>query len=73
MKTENPHLDTGCPGKEYFERRDKEFKPLIKEAVGEALGDVPGHLRKAAVNRMWLVWLTAGMFVFGVLLIAHLT
>ena len=44
MKTKNPHLDTGCPGKAYFEKRDKELKPMIREAVHEALGDVPKHL-----------------------------
>lgn len=73
MKTDAPHLDEGCPGKDYFEKRDTQLKPLIREAVSDALGDVPKHMRIAAGNRMWLVWLSAGVIVFGVFLIAHLT
>jgi len=73
METNKPHLDEGCPGRDYFNRRDKELKPLIREAVTEAIGDVPKHMRMAAGNRMWLVWLSAFVVVFGILLIAHLT
>ena len=73
MNTDSPHLDEGCPGKEYFLKREKELKPAIKEAVTDALGDVPRYMKMAGGNRMWLVWLSAGMLVIGALLIAHLT
>jgi hypothetical protein len=69
MKTKNPHLDTGCPGKAYFEKRDAELKPMIREAVHEALGDVPKHMKMAGENRMWLYFLTAGLFITGVILL----
>ena len=72
MKTDRPHLDKGCPGKAYFERRDKELKPLIKEAVSESLGDVPLYMRMASGNRVWLVWLSAVVLVIGGILLAHL-
>ena len=69
MKTNNPHLQEGCPGRQYFERRDKELKPIIKEAVAEALGDVPLHMRMAGENRMWLWVLSIGMILTGIILL----
>ena len=68
-----PHLDKGCPGKEYFERKEAEQNDTIRDILTDVLGDVPKHLKQAAGNRMWLVWLSAGVMVIGGLLIAHLT
>jgi hypothetical protein len=44
-------------------------KPMIREAVHEALGDVPKHMKMAGENRMWLYFLTAGLFITGVILL----
>ncbi len=68
-----PHLDKGCPGKEYFQRKGEEEKEQIRDLFTEMLGDVPKHMKMAGENRIWLVWLSAGVVVIGSLLIAHLT
>ena len=67
-----PHLDTGCPGKEYFDRKEKSHKDDIREVLAEVIGDVPKHMKMAGENRMWLVWVSAVVIVFGGLIIAHL-
>ena len=69
MKTDRPHLDIGCPGKAYFEKRDRELKPIIKEAVREAIGDVPQYMKMAGENRAWLWILTVGLFMTGIILL----
>ncbi len=73
MKTDAPHLDEGCPGKEYFERKQIEDARVFREIVSEAMGDVPRYMKMAGENRIWLVWLSAGVLVIGTLVIAHLT
>lgn len=73
MNTDKPHLDEGCPGKEYFDRKQIEDAKAFREMITEAMGDVPKYMKIAGENRMWLVWLSAGIMVFGTLLIAHLT
>ncbi len=73
MDTNKPHLDKGCPGKEYFERKQAEEKEHMRDLFTEMLGDVPKHMKMVGENRMWLVWLSAGFVVIGTLLIAHLT
>ena len=69
MKTDRPHLDKGCPGKEYFERRDKELKPIIREAVEDAIGDVPKYMKMAGENRMWLWALSATLILTSIILL----
>ena len=64
-----PHLDKGCPGKEYFERKQIEDARVFRDMIEDALGDVPKYMKMAGGNRMWLVWLSAGMFVLGGLVI----
>ena len=69
-----PHLEPGkCPGQIYFERREKEQNKKIREIFTEVIGDVPKHMKMAGENRIWLVWVSAGLLVIGTLIIAHLT
>ena len=51
------HFEPGkCPGREYFEKRDKNDREMFTEIVVKALGDVPKYMRMAGDNRLWL-WL----------------
>ena len=69
MNTDNPHLDKGCPGRDYFERRDKEYKQDIRDVFDEKMGDLPKTLKMVGTNRIWLWALSVTFILTGIILI----
>lgn len=53
------HLDSSCPGKAYFSKKEKMDKDEIREIFQEVVGDVPRYMRMAGENRIWLFLLSA--------------
>jgi len=54
------HFEPGvCPGREYFEKRDKNDREMFTEIVTKALGDVPKYMKIAGDNRLWLWFLSS--------------
>ena len=63
-----------CPGKviEYFNKsRNADFL-VIREIIQEELEPVKRFMRIAANNQIWLVGLTVGMVIIGIVLWAHI-
>lgn len=53
------HLQPGtCPGREYFERREKKGDEQLREVLTDVLGDLPKRMQMANDNRIWLWLLT---------------
>ena len=59
------HLDEKCPGRTYFERKEKTQKDDMREVFQEVVGDVPKYMRLAGENRIWLWVLTASLVIVG--------
>ena len=69
METNNPHLDKGCPGRDYFERKEAKYKDELREVFDEKMGDLPKTLKMVGENRAWLWILSVGLIVTGLILI----
>ena len=65
-----PHMDPDtCPGRAYFERKDKEYKDDMREVFTEIIGDIPKTLKMVGENRIWLWVLSASFIITGIILI----
>lgn len=69
METNNPHLDKGCPGRDFFDRKDERDKEDIKKIFQEVVGDVPKYMKMAGENRIWLWVLSLGFILTGIILL----
>ena len=58
-----------CPGVEYFERKDKEYKDEMREVFTEVIGDIPKSMKMAGDNRIWLWVLSLGFILTGIILL----
>jgi len=64
MNTNHPHLDTGCPGRDYFERKEAKYKDELRDVFDEKMGDLPKTLKMVGENRVWL-WALSFTVILG--------